>query len=168
MASSPQNVRNELVLSEPRKSSMEWIAEMTELNSHDFVCFCFCGVLDIGELTSWRNPNCYLTQWFITGFFWHLYSFWFPLYLLRGPGPSQTIIRDLPSSFPIVLPLPTCLKQKRSSVRPGAFRLYRAGRLTHTAQPKPDFGTRSNFWQKYNLPWNPHPKSQDLKKNIFL
>lgn len=52
MASSPQNVRNELVLSEPRQSSMVWIAEMTEFNPHDFSCFCFFGVLDIGEIAS--------------------------------------------------------------------------------------------------------------------
>lgn len=157
MASSPQNVRNELVLSEPRKSSMEWIAEVTELNSHDFVCFCFCGVLDIGELTSWRNPNCYLTQWFITGFFFGI----------SIPSCSLSISWEALDPHKLSLGIfllhsPLSCPSLPASSRRGA------GRLTHTAQPKPDFGTRSNFWQKYNLPWNPHPKSQDLKKNIFL
>lgn len=52
MASISQNVKNELVLSEPSQSSMEWIYEVTELHSHGFSCFCFFGVLDIGQLTS--------------------------------------------------------------------------------------------------------------------
>lgn len=43
MASSPQNVRNELVLSEPRQSSMVWIAEMTELNPLDLMFLFLCG-----------------------------------------------------------------------------------------------------------------------------
>lgn len=50
MASSSQNVRNELVPSEPRQSSMVWIVEMTELNPRDFLCL-FLEVLDIGKIT---------------------------------------------------------------------------------------------------------------------
>lgn len=172
MASIPWNVQNDLVLSEPRQSSVEWIAEMTELHSHDFSCFCFFGVLDIWELTSWRNPKSYLTQWWlIAGRLWHLWPVWFPLYLLRGSRPSQTtcVFRDHPSSFPIALPLSTCStwgpspKQERSSVRPCVCHLCGAGRLTHTAQPKPDFGTGSSHWQRHKQPWNPNPKSQHLK-----
>lgn len=111
MVSTLQNVRNESVLLEPRQSLTERLAEVTELHPHDFSHFCFFGILDNGELTSWRNPRSYLTPcWFITGFLWYLCPLWFSLSLLRVFGPMWTTcvlpITDLTSSFPIVLPPP--------------------------------------------------------------
>lgn len=147
MASALQNVKNELVHSESRQSWMEQIAEVTELQPHDFSCFCFFRVLGIGKVTSWRNLKDYLAQCWG----WASLAFLSPLVPSLAPERVWTLTNSICLAhwdfflfFPHC-PAPPYLSHLQAS--PGAgeelheatcLSALQVGRLTHPAQPKPD------------------------------
>lgn len=174
MASALQNVRDGLVPYESNLSWVEWIVEETDLHPRDFSCFCFFGVLDVGKETSWRRLKSYLTQcWFVTGILWCICPFWSCPYLLRGSGPLWTpcvwLIGIFPSSFPIVLLLPTCPTCRHPPTHPPKAALRWSG-LQDWQADSPSIaqtwlGSGRSYWQKPKRqpPWNPNPRSQVLK-----